>query len=490
MPSSTPFVRNFQERNSFEETDVTASLCRQSFFDFVQEFWDVIIPEKPIWNWHIEYLCQEMQKMAEQLFRNLPKEHDLIINISPGSTKSTICSVMFPAWVWTRMPSAKCICASYTHTLAGDLSRKCRDLIKSDKYRACFKYVKIREDQDTKAYFLNTKGGNRFSTGVGGTVTGMHGHFVIVDDPLDPNRALSKAEVDAANSWMSETLPSRKVDKEVCPTILIMQRLHQNDPTGNRLDKVEAGPVRHICLPAEATRFISPPELIHKYVNKLMDPVRLSKPTLNKAHAELGEFGFAGQYLQNPVPLGGGMFKVDRLRLGFSRPGDLDWKRIIRFWDKAGSDRQGNFTVGVQMGLDKEGRFWILDVVRGQWESAEREYNIKKVAKADGRKVYIGLEQEPGSGGKHSAEISARSLPGYKVRIVKVGRNDGDKAQRADPFSVQVNAYNVYLVSALWNTTYIEELRFFPYSTYDDQVDASSGAFNLHTRPHLILGSL
>lgn len=46
---------------------VEASLCRDSFFDFVQRFWSEIISEEPVWNWHIGYLCNELQRVAERV---------------------------------------------------------------------------------------------------------------------------------------------------------------------------------------------------------------------------------------------------------------------------------------------------------------------------------------------------------------------------------------------------------------------------------------
>ena len=100
----------------------------------------------------------------------------------------------------------------------------------------------------------------------------------------------------------------------------------------------------------------------------------------------------------------------------------------------------------------------------------------------DGRKILVGIEQEPGSWGKESAESTVRRLAGWRMRV---DRPTGDKAQRADPFSSQVNSGNVYLVKAHWNKDYIGELRFFSLesSKYKDQVDASSGAFKYVSKP-------
>ncbi len=471
----------------FSENELIASICKDSFYEFLLEFWDVVISEPPIWNWHIRYLCDELQKVAERVFLSLPKLYDLIINISPGSTKSTICSIMFPAWCWTRKPSIRTIGASYAYSLAMDLSRKSRDVVKSDKFRACFPEVNIREDQDSKGYFVNTKNGDRFSVGVNGSVTGMHGHLIIVDDPLDPNQAASSADLKAANNWMAETLPSRKVNKAVAPMILIMQRLHQNDPTAAKLEKREFSPVKHICIPAELTDNVNPPELREHYIDGLMDPVRLSHQVLRECLADVGDYGYAGQYLQDPVPRGGAMFMVDQLK--YDVP-PTRFQRVVRYWDKAGTSGGGAFSVGVKMAQDYENRFWVLDVVRGQWDSNRREKEILKTAEKDSKKVTIGVEQEPGSGGKESAESTVRMLRGYIVRVNKVGASDGDKEKRADPFSVQVNGGNVYLVKAKWNAAYIEELRYFPRSKYKDQVDSSSGAFNLVYKPAIVVGGL
>jgi predicted phage terminase large subunit-like protein len=471
---------------SFSEIDLVRSICEESFYEFLKEFWDVIIPEDPIWNWHVKYMCDQLQTVAERVFRGEPKRYDLIINISPGSTKSTIASVAFPAWTWTRMPTARHICGSHAFDLGMDLSRKCRDIVAEqdrhdDKpsFTQCWPHLKLRDDQNTKGYFANTSGGMRKSVTVGGkSPVGFHGHFLLIDDPIDPQKVLSEAEIHKANSWMNETLPSRKVDKSVTPMILIMQRLHQNDPTGNRLAKgKKGGKVKHISLPADLSEGyeVKPKFLEKHYVDGLMDAKRMPRNVLDEARSQLGEFGYSGQYGQNPVPLGGGMFKVDRLRLD-DAPAPVRFKKKVRFWDKAGTSGGGAYTVGALLGLDVDDRYWVLDVVRGQWDSNEREKVIEQTATLDGRSVIIGLEQEPGSGGKESAEATVRRLAGFRV---KIDRPTGDKAWRADPFSSQVNGHNVSIKKADWNATYMEELRFFPASTYKDQVDASSGAFNM-----------
>jgi predicted phage terminase large subunit-like protein len=127
------------------------------------------------------------------------------------------------------------------------------------------------------------------------------------------------------------------------------------------------------------------------------------------------------------------------------------------------------------MSLLSSGKWVVEDVKRGRWGTDERERMIRMVADADGKNTQIWVEQEPGSGGKESAEGTIRNLGGF---MAYAERPTGDKTFRADPFSVQVNNGNIMLLVGNWHREFIEELRFFPYSTFKDQTDAASGAFS------------
>lgn len=462
-----------------------------SLYEFMQCFWNEISEDEFRPNWHIEYLCKELEEIAYRVAEGKRKKYDLIINVPPGTTKTITCSIMFPAWTWTKWPWMKHICASYSAALALESAEKCRDLLRSDKFKMVYPELSLKQDKDTKSNFRVVKevqvypgrvprlqyGGGRFSTSVGGTLMGFHGHILIIDDPLSPNQAASDTELQSANRWMEQTLPTRKIDKGITPTILIMQRLHQDDPSGHLLNKNKSN-VRQISLPGEIRNYrhkVIPPELVEFYKDDLLDPTRMTWESLKDLEADLGQYGYAGQVGQDPTPPGGGMFKVDHFQMITTLPAPINHLQTVRYWDKAGSQGAGCYTVGVKMARYTQDRFIVLDVKRGQWGTLERERIIKETAQADGRDVTVYIEQEPGSGGKESAEATIRNLNGFAVRA---DHPTGDKAYRADPFSVQVNAGNVYLMTALWNHDYIEEHRFFPFSTYKDQVDASSGAFN------------
>lgn len=460
------------------ELELVRSLSKDSFFDFMREFWPVIIAEKPVWNWHIEKLCDEAQEVMERVFAGEPKKYDLVVNVPPGSTKSTVFSVMLDAWGKARMPSLRFLSACYAFNLAQDLSRKTREIIKSPKYRQCFPNSCIGEDQDAKGHFVLTGKGERYAVGAGGVVVGKHFHVISVDDPIDPQSAYSQVEVDDINRWFDETLSQRVVDRQLTPFIIVMQRLGVEDLSGFRLSKTD--PVKHICLPSE-DRWQIKPGYFKRYYKKnggLLDPVRLPREVLAKEEKK-GKYFYAGQHGQSPLPLGGGMFQVQKLII--TRIAPEYFRFIVRYWDKAATSAGGAFSVGVKMGIDKLGRIWVLNVKRGQWNTSQRERIIDLTAREDTSLVTVGLEQEPGSGGKDSAETTRLRLAKMGVRV-RVEKPTGDKVLRADTFSGEVNGGNVYLLEAGWNKDYIDELRFFPNSKYMDQVDSSSGAYRLLTK--------
>ena len=473
-----------------------AQLCRESYYQFFLEFVGTVFAEKLVNNWHIEYQCNELQIAAERVFCGKPKEYDILDNCPPGTSKSTIFSILFNAWVWTRMPSARFITGSHNEGLSLDLARKTRDVVESEKYQRYFPEVQLRSDQNAKGYFTTTQGGFRKAVGVGGGIIGFHAHFLIIDDPIDPLGALSDIMLKEANDWMRETLSQRKVDKQISVTALVMQRLHQADPTGDWLER--GGKLKHICLPADCDEWpVQPEECKRYYVDGLFDPSRLNRDALEEAQKTLGDVGYAGQYGQQPSPRGGSLFRVDRLLIEPAIP--LKWRRgPVRFWDKAASQGQGSWTVGVKMALDHQDRFWVLDVQRFRLESGGREQRILAVAALDGKQCRIGIEQEPGGGGKESALSAQKAYgrAGFRSYIDVVRGSKEERAGdingeiRADTFAAQVNTYNIVLVPAPWNETFIDELRLFPNSKYKDQVDATVGAYNMLAKARLRIGTL
>ena len=173
------------------------------------------------------------------------------------------------------------------------------------------------------------------------------------------------------------------------------------------------------------------------------------------------------------------MFKREWFEIVATAPASETLQKVVRYWDKAATAGGGDYSCGVLMGKSATGLYYVLDVVHGQWSADNRNRVMMQTAITDrdahGDKLAIWCEQEPGSGGKESAEQTIKMLAGWNVRTERV---TGDKPTRAMPFSSQGEGGNVRLVQAAWNRPYVEELALFPNGAHDDMVDGSSGAFN------------
>lgn len=482
-----------------------AEECRLNFYEFAKEFWDTIISEEPIWNWHIKKLCKQLEKLAWEVFLRKPKRYDLIVNIPPGTTKSTIATQMFPAWCWVaKIPKWKFpeyfalnskvrnekiqlniygrdmrfITASYSGTLSLEHAEFSRDIIRSDKYRRMFPEIHIKRDKDLKSNFKNNYGGNRFSTSVGATVTGMHAHFIIIDDPINPHQALSDTERENANDWLDHTLSTRKVDKKVTVTIMIMQRLHQKDPTGHMIDK-KGAKIKHIILPGKSDYKVKPKKWRKFYKKGMLDAIRMDKSVLEDLRIALGPYGYAGQIGQDPKPREGGMFQKEWFEIvDYIPKGGTPW---VRGWDLAAtSEKEAKkkkqsgpaYSAGVRMKYVK-GYFYISHVARFRESARNTRIKMKRFAKTDGKKTIIDFPQDPGQAGKSQSQDIALFLAGYDVRYSK---ESGDKILRANPFSAQCEAGNVKILRGSWNDAFLDEVGFFP-NGFKDQVDGSVRAF-------------
>ncbi len=437
---------------SYTEDELLRAACLGSFEAFVRYFWDRVPGAAALkWNWHMGVLCRELQEQAGRVILGLPKDHDTVFNVPPGTSKSTICSILFPAYLWARAPWLRILSASHTADLVMDLATKARSVILSDDYRRLFPWVELTGDQDTKTYYRNTAGGDRYTCTVAGkSPMGFHAHVHLVDDPIDPKKARSQVELIEARHFMTEVLPSRKVDKAVTPCILIMQRLGIGDPTdvltetGN---KEGAVPVRKFVLPAELTDDVCPKELAACYADGLLDPGRLSAQVLKQERANMPAHAYSSQYLQKPTPPGGSMFKGqwfnNRVRAAAYKA-----RRVFAI-DRASTHDGGCYTACVLLARADDGRCYVEDVIHGQWEPDERNEKILQAALkyraryGPNQEPTILIEAEGGSSGVDAFRGLARKLAGFRVRQVHV---TGSKDVRAEPWADYCASGNVLVV--------------------------------------------
>lgn len=450
-------------------------LCRRSMADFARLAWPVLEPSTPLrWGWALDAICEHLEAVTRgQITR-------LLMNVPPGSMKSLLTGVIWPAWEWgpAGLPHHRFVGTAHEEQLAIRDSRKCRDLIKSEWYQRLWPLA-LASDLDGKREFGNVSKGVRQARAFT-SMTGVRGDRVILDDPISADAANSEAKLKAAEIAFLETLPTR-VNSEASAIVVIMQRLHERDVSGIILDK--GLPYVHLRIPM---RF----EEEHRCTTsigwtdprtqegELMFPERFAEKQVAELEQTLGEYGSAGQLQQRPAPRGGGICKPGQMGVVDAVPANAgQW---VRAWDLAASktspkNNRPDYTAGPKLGRLPDGRFIIADMVRVREEVDDRDLTIVNTAKRDGRGVAISLPQDPGQAGKGQAQYLIRSLAGFNASATP---ESGDKLTRALPLIAQINAGNVLMVRGTWNQALIDELAAFPVGAHDDQVDGLSRAFH------------
>lgn len=469
------------DKKTYEEYKRLAGreACQESLYEFFLSFWSVINEEELEDNWHIKYLCDELQELSVNIVARKKKLHDIIINIPPGTTKSTITTIMFPVWLWTQDASLRVITNSYSADLSIEHAVKSRDIVTSDKFRRLFPEIKLRLDKYAKSSYENTLKGARYATSTGGTITGKHAHVIINDDPENPKQALSDTKREEANEH-TKTLSSRKVNKKNTPTITIMQRLHSEDVTGYLLKK-KKDKIKHICLPATLSKYVKPALLKAYYVNDLLDPQRLSEEVIEEAKEDLGSRAFAGQYEQTPSEEGGNIIKDEwfgycSFAQFMSMKGHTP---IIFFGDTAYTEKQINDPSGFISTCKLNNTLYIINAITVRKKFPDLVRFLPLWVSQNMYNNRSSIRIEPKSSGK-SVIQTLGELTGLNIVEIKSPMLLEDKETRLNAASPTVEAGKVILIEGNWNEDFVEEICGFPNKPHDEYVDLISYAIDYH----------
>lgn len=442
-------------------------LAERSLAEFVRQSWNVLEPgTEYLPNWHIDLICEYLEAVARGDVRRL------IINIPPRYGKSLLTSVMWPCWLWATRPESRWIFASYSLPLSYKLSVDRRTLLLSDWFQSRWgSNFDLSEDLNLKSEFGNSRRGQMVASSVGGTLTGKGGNFLVVDDPLNPMEALSEADRERANTWFSQTLSSRLDDKRKGAIVIIMQRLHEMDLTGYLLESSDDWV--HLQIPAIAEekqeyRFPISGKTIAREPGDLLWAEREGLQEIEKQRKMMGAYAFAGQYLQQPVPSGGALFKQEWLRY-YREPPEYR-HMIISSWDCTFSSKS-SYVVGQVWGRIETDNY-LLDQVRGKWDfpqtiSMMRNLNSKWP-------IANGMLIEEKANGSALISILNNEMGG----VIPINPH-GSKEARAAAVTPLFESGKVSLPdpeTATWVADYVRELLKFPGGSHDDQVDATSQA--------------
>jgi len=295
--------------------------------------------------------------------------------------KSSTVSVMWPTWMWSPYgrPGERWVFASYAQELATRDSTKRRYLMESPWYRERWgSQVAFAKDQNEKTRYQNTRRGEMFATSMSGTGTGFGGNWIVVDDPHNTRQVVSRVERESQVDFFTQTLSRRLDDKRKGVIVIVMQRLGVDDLSGVLLGM---GGWEHLKLPGEAhgdERIYFPVSKRYheRKAGDLLWAAREGAKEIKEAKDMLGSRGYAGQYDQEPVPLGGAVFHGEWWRYYRDLPGEFE--RIVISLDSAHKTKKENdHSVFTVWGI-KGTKVYLLWIWRGKVEFPD----LKRVAAA------------------------------------------------------------------------------------------------------------
>lgn len=462
--------------NNADFLAIERELCARSFQNYVKRAWRVVEPSRQLkWGWALDAISDHLMAAARGQIKRL------LINVPPGCMKSLLTGVMLPSYIWGPMGrrSERFLSTAHKLDLAIRDNQKCRNIIKSEWYQKLWP-IEIRHDQDQKTKFENVYTGFREAMAFQ-SLTGSRGDIAILDDPISVDGAESEVELEAVRKTFTETLPTRLNSQEDSVIIVIMQRVHDLDPSGVIL---ELGlPYEHLMLPMrfeEDRRCYTSIGFVDPRVEdgELLFPELFPEKSVQELETTMGgpeSYAAAGQLQQRPAPRGGGLFKKEWFTNDHFLKECPKLVRSVRGWDLAGTKKKRSaFTAGVKIGIDAKKRVIIADGRRKKGSPNEVDNLVLSVAKSDGKGVRISLPQDPGQAGTAQANAFAKLLMGYPFECTP---ETGSKETRAAPLASQAEAGNVYFVDGPWVQDFLNEAYTFPVGRYKDQIDAASRAF-------------
>jgi predicted phage terminase large subunit-like protein len=385
----------------------------------------------------------------------------LIINIPPRSGKTEIAVKSFMAWCMGNWPDSEFIHASYSKELATANTWETRAIMQHEAFAEIFGPPALRTDSNAKDHFRTDQGGVVYSTGADGTITGFgagkmrdtFGGAIIIDDPHKAGEANSKTMRDRVISWFQVTMESRKNTVDT-PIIVIMQRLHEADLSGWLLAGGNGEAWDHVCIPAIDDG------------GESFWPDQFPVADLERKRAA-NSYVFAGQYMQRPAPVGGGIFK-DQWWQYYNAPPVLEWRALYADTaQKTGT--QNDYSVIQCWGKSRAGQAVMLDQIRGKWEAPElmvqaRAFWAKHKQGASPLRAFKVEDKVSGTG-------LIQTLKREGIPMVAIQR-DRDKVTRAYDTAPMIESGNVLLPEAApWVSDFLAEASVFPNGQHDDQLD-------------------
>jgi predicted phage terminase large subunit-like protein len=436
---------------------VLQAVLATNLTSFTEFAFGVVRPDivfKP--NWHFEAVTHKLSEVASGKVRRL------IVTLPPRNLKSLCASVALPAWFLGRNPAERVVVVSYSDVLARSHANDFRLVVNHPIYQATFPAMRLERDTDRE--ITTTKRGKRIATSIDGTLTGLGGNLIIIDDPLKLGDAMSESVRTRVTEWYRSTLLSRADDKKAARIVLVMQRVHQDDLAGYLQ---EQGGFEVLNLPAIAQRnetyYLGDGRTYDRQKGELLHPEHEPAHVLAELKREMGPIAFSAQYQQSPIPPGGTIIKRKWLTpYDDIRPQSGD--RVIISWDIALSEAEtGDYSACVVL-LRRNEVFYVLEVVRGRFPFDTLKRKVMEV-KQRYRSSTLLIED---------SAISRGLIQSLREKSINVTTYKPDTDKRARVIA-QTDLFAGSSVRfprrAAWLEDFTAELLAFP-GRHDDQVDA------------------
>ena len=403
----------------------------------------------------------------------------LAVFMPPRHGKSTMVSHHFPAWWLMRFPDERVIEAGYGNQFAASWGRKSRQAIEY-AFQAGISPVQVDPSKSAaEEWDILGHHGGLYAVGIGGGVTGRGADLLIIDDPVK-SREVAESPTFRNKTWdwyrddvYTRLHPGGKI-------VLVQTRWHHDDLAGRILmNDLYEQDWTILSMPALAEPEVE--DALGRQPGEALWPERYSAEVMENRQKILGIYSFNALYQQRPSAREGMLFKRDWFNVLEAVPADLN---VVRAWDLAATENDGDWTVGVLMGA-KDNVFYVLDVTAQRYGPAGVRRLLRATAEQDGKMVRIDLPQDPGQAGKDQVREFRGLLSGFSVRS---SPESGSKTMRAEGVAAQAEVGNVKLLRGPWNERFLDEMANFNPDVKDQQddvVDATSRAFAMLSRATL-----
>lgn len=442
----------------------------------------------------------------------------LIINIPPGYTKTLMTMIGFMARGFAMNPRCRFLHLSTSDALVRENSAYVQRIVSHPWYQTMFP-MPISKDSKSKNQWKTDAGGELLATSTKGGVIGFRAgrpdhspdNFtgaILVDDPIKPVDAMSETHRRAINALMNNTIRTRLMVEDV-PIVMIMQRVHENDPTDYCLAGGTGEQWHWLCMPAlnETGRPPPTPERYKKWAIPVdyeipkgaLWPFKHTVEQLGKiedARTEEDEnsgfYVWNAQYQQTPSSIKTGIFQKSWFKTYDTLPLGLT-KHLICI-DTASKDGEANdWTVMIcaAKGFDESGKeiIYIIDVIRAKLKLPQLIDQTKGFWER--MKTVYAVDDEGNEVKLSGASRIAIEDKGHGTGLIQQGRQDGlpcfgvqrsiSKIERAIPCIPVIQQGRVLVpakasrnTDALWVRGFLDEVAEFNEMMthrHDDQCD-------------------